>query len=66
MLQTKLYFVTGVHRSRRVVWVIVAGFGLSGLEFKFYKITIGICQEGHPEFEVLRCSSKTFGTKASV
>ena len=33
---------------------------------KFYKNTIGICLEGHPEFKVLRYSNKKSGSKASV
>ena len=33
---------------------------------KFCRNTTGIPQEGHPEFEVLRCSSTKSGSKASV
>ena len=39
---------------------------LKNLEFKFYKSTISVHQEGHPEFKALRCSSKTSGSKAIV
>ena len=48
------------------VVVIATGFGENGLQFQFYKSTTGICQEGHSEFKVLRCSSKDCGSKASV
>ena len=33
---------------------------------ELYRITAGVCEEGHPEFKVLRCSSKKSGSKASV
>ena len=36
------------------------------MKFKFYKSAVGIRQEGHPEFKVLRCFSKRSGSKARV
>ena len=36
------------------------GFRVKGLGFKTVKNTCGICQEGHPEFKVLHCSSKVW------
>ena len=46
---------------------IAGGFRAKGLEFKtLYRNTAGIRQEVHAEFEVLRCSSKKSGLKASV
>ena len=45
-------------RSRRCAVIIDTGFGLKSMEYKFYKSVIGICQEGHREFKVLRCSSE--------
>ena len=38
-------------------------FGSKGFEFKGYKSTIGIRNEGHPELEELRCLSKKCGSK---
>ena len=52
--------------SRLGVSVIVTDFRSKGVEFKFYESTTDIRQEGYPEFTVLRCSSKKFGSKASV
>ena len=49
--------------SRHGVVVVVTGFGSKGLEFKIFKSTCGIRQEGHPEFKVLLCSSKKPGSK---
>ena len=38
---------------------IVAGFGSIGVGFKFYESAIGIGQEGHPEYKVLQCYTKS-------
>ena len=46
--------------------LIVTGFGSKDLEFKIYISALGILQEGHSEFKVLRCSSQKSGLKASV
>ena len=45
---------------------VVTGLGSRDLGFRFYISTIGIRQETNPEFKVLRCSSKKFGSKDGV
>ena len=47
--------VVSLRASERKVW-----------SSKLYRNTIGIRHEGHPKFEVLRCSSAQSGSKASV
>ena len=52
--------------SRRCVVVLFQASEQKVCSSKFYKNILGICQEEHPEFEVLRCSNKKSGSKPSV
>ena len=53
-------------KSRSGVVVSLRASGRKVSSSKLYKNTTGIRQEGHPEFKVLRCSSRKSGSKASV
>ena len=52
--------------ERRGVVVLLQALEQKVWSSKPYRSTAGICQEGHPEFKVLRCSSKKSGVKVSV
>ena len=53
------------HRSRCGVVVSLRASERKVWSLKFYRNTAGICQEGHQEFKVLRCSSTKSVSKAS-
>ena len=55
LLYYVLYILSSMRASEQMVWSL-----------KLNRNTAGILQEGHPEFKVLRCSSKKSGSKVSV
>ena len=55
-----------VEHSRCRVVVLLRASEQKVWSSKLYINTTGIRQEWHPEFKVLRCSSKKSGLKASV
>ena len=52
--------------SRRDVVVLLRVSERKVWSSKLYRNTAGIRQEGHPEVEVLRCSSTKSGSESSV
>ena len=60
------YILLRASSSPHNVVITVPEFGLKIWRSILHKSTAAICLEGHPEFAVLRCSSKMSVSKASV